>query len=149
MNEKFSIAVIWSLATAVLTKLANSWPLLPERVVTTVGLGSEATGWGSREALLSSVLLAVVGQAILATVLILRLARAVRFLPLVQASVSLVLVCGFWQVINYNTYHIRVQGLWVLGPVAILLAAVAVMLGNLASYSTGKEVLTGAARLQK
>lgn len=149
MTEKFSIAVIWSLATAVLTKLASSWNTLPDQVVTTLGLGSEATGWGTREALLSSVLLVVVGQAILGTVLIVHLASAVRYLPLVQACVSLVLVCGFWQVINYNTYHLKVQSVWVAGPVAILMAAVAVMLGNLASQTAGSKVFTGAARLQK
>jgi len=112
MTEKFSIAVIWSLATAVLTKLASSWNVLPDQVVTTLGLGSEATAWGTREALLSSVLLVVVGQAILGTVLIVRLAGSVRYLPVVQACVSLVLVCGFWQVINYNTYHLKVQSVW-------------------------------------
>lgn len=139
MSEKISIAVIWSMATAVLTRLASSWTLLPERVVTTFGVGSEATGWGSREALLVSVLMAVVGQAALATFLILRLARAVRFLPLVQATVSLVLVCGFWQVINYNAYHVPVQSLWVLGPVALLSVAVAVMLGNLGQTRLSKS----------
>jgi hypothetical protein len=131
MSEKFSIALIWSLATAVITRLGTSWTLLPERVVTTFGLESEATGWGSREGLLLSVLLVVVGQAALATFLILRLARAVRFLPLVQANVSLVLVCGFWQVINYNLYHVPVRNMWVVGPVALLLVAVALMLGSL------------------
>jgi hypothetical protein len=133
MSEKISIAVIWSLATAVLTRLGSSWSLLPERVVTTFGMGSEATGWESREALLLSVLMLVVGQAVLSTFLIMRLARAVRFLPLVQANVSLVLVCGFWQVINYNVNHVPVQSGWIVGPVALLLAMVAVMLGSLGS----------------
>ncbi len=131
MSEKISIAVIWSLATAVLTRLGSSWNLLPNRVATTFGMGSEAAGWDSREALLLSVVLLVVGQAVLATFLIMRLAKAVRFLPLVQANVSLVLVCGFWQVINYNLNHLPVQSGWLVAPVALLLVTVAVMLGSL------------------
>ena len=128
MNARLAIPVIWGLAGALLLKLWNAWDQLPSRVAVHFGLSLQPNGWSSKGALAVIIALAVVGQAALATWLILRVTSASGIMAPVQLVVSLVLVCAFWQVINYNAKGAQFQPLWILVPMVVLLATIAALL---------------------
>jgi hypothetical protein len=138
MNSKLAIPVIWTLAGALVIKLWTAWSQLPDRVAVHFGVSMQPNGWSSKGVLALSVLLAVVGQASLATWLILRIASASSMIAVIQLIVSAVLVCAFWQVINFNTRGTAFQAMWVLVPMVLLFATITVFLLSLVfRYSRG------------
>jgi hypothetical protein len=131
MNSKLVIPVIWTLAGALVVKLWRAWSQLPDRVAVHFGISMQPNGWSSKSALGAAVLVAVIGQASLATWLILRVSSVSGMIAVIQLVVSAVLVCAFWQVINYNTRGTSFQAMWVLVPMVLLFATITVFLLNL------------------
>ena len=124
MNARLLIPVIWMLAGALIVKLWSAWDYLPDRVAVHFGMSMQPNGWSSKGTLAVTVILAVAGQAALATWLVLRLHNASNVIAAVQLVVSIVLVCAFWQVINYNAKGLQVQPLWILVPMVLLFATI-------------------------
>ena len=127
MNTSVAILMIWLLSGAVLVKLWTAWPRLPDRVATHFGLSLQPDGWSSKGKLAAVILIAVVGQAALATFVLLHMAGAAWPAGLIMLVVNIVLVSVFWQVINYNAEGTRFQPGWILGPLILLLAAMVLL----------------------
>lgn len=128
MNVRLTIPVIWALAGALLVKLWSAWSRLPDRVAVHFGLSMQPNGWSSRNMMAISVVLVILGQAALATWLILRVSSAANVIAVVQLVVSVVLVCAFWQMINFNAQGLPFRPMWVLAPMALLFATITVLL---------------------
>jgi len=128
VNPGLAIPVIWGLAGALLIKLWSAWSQLPERVAVHFGLNMQPNRWSSRNTMAVSVVLVMLGQAALATWLILRVGNAANMIAVVQLVVSVVLVCVFWQLINFNAKGSPFRSKWVFIPIVLLLATIAVLL---------------------
>jgi hypothetical protein len=128
MRIKVFLPTIWVLSSALIFKLATSWSQLPDRVAVHFNIKMQPNGWSSRETLGISIVLAVLGQAALATWLLLRLGNAAQMGGVILLAVNVVLVCAFWQVINYNTQGAPFQPLWIFVPLIALFAGLAVFL---------------------
>jgi hypothetical protein len=128
VNARLAIPVIWGLAGALLLKLWSDWSELPERVAVHFGLAMQPSGWSSRNTMAVSVVLVVVGQAALATWLILRVGSIANVMAVIQLVVSVVLVSAFWQMINFNAKGLPFRAAWILAPMALLFAAITVFL---------------------
>ena len=128
MNARLAIPVIWSLAGAFLFKLWSAWSELPDRVAVHFGLTMQPNGWSSRNTMAVSVVLTLLGQATLATWLILRISAAANVIAVIQLVVSVVLVSTFWQMINFNAKGLPLRPMWILALMALLFAAIAVLM---------------------
>ena len=133
MNTGVAILMIWLLSGAVLVKLWTAWPRLPDRVATHFGLSLQPDGWSSKGKLAAVILIAVLGQAALATFVLLHMAGAAWPIGLIMPVVNIVLVSVFWQTINYNVDGTRLQPAWILGPLILLLAGM-VLVNQLLHY---------------
>jgi uncharacterized membrane protein len=111
MNARLAIPVIWTLAAALLLKLRMAWDQLPDRVAVHFGMALQPNGWSSKSALAAIMLIAVLGQAALATFVLLHVGSAAGWIAFIQVMVSAVLVCAFWQAINFNAEGTRFQPL--------------------------------------
>ncbi|HEY6305574.1 MAG TPA: DUF1648 domain-containing protein [Candidatus Angelobacter sp.] len=131
MNARLAIPVIWTLACALLVKLLTAWGQLPDRVAVHFGMAMQPNGWSSKSALAAIVLIAVLGQAALATFVLLRVGSAAGWIGLILVLVNVVLVCAFWQTINYNAEGTRFQPLWTFVPMIVLFASITVLMGKL------------------
>jgi len=127
VNTSVAILMIWLLSGAVLVKLWTAWPRLPDRVATHFGLSLQPDGWSSKGKLAAVILIAVLGQAALATFVLLRVAGAAGPIGLIMPVVNVVLVSVFWQIINYNAEGRKLQPAWIVGPVILLLAAMVLL----------------------
>jgi hypothetical protein len=125
--------MIWMLCGALLVKLWTAWPKLPDRVATHFGLSLQPDGWSSKGKLAAVILIAVLGQAALATFVLLHMAGAARPTGLIMLVVNIVLISVFWQIINYNAEGSRFQPAWILGPLILLVAGM-VLLNQLLHY---------------
>jgi hypothetical protein len=131
VNARAAIPVIWGLAGALIVKLWSSWSELPDRVAVHFGVTMQPNGWSSRNTMAVSVVLIVMGQAALATWLILRVGAAANVIAVVQLVVSVVLASAFWQMINFNAKGLPFRPMWILAPMALLFAAITVFLVSL------------------
>ncbi len=132
MNPKFAIPVIWALAGALAVKLLAAWHRLPDRVAVHFGMALQPNGWSSRSGLAAIVLIAMLGQAALATFVLLRVGSAAGWIaPATLVLVSVVLVSAFWQTINYNAQGTPFQPLGIFVPMIALFASIAVFLVTL------------------
>ena len=134
MNPRLAIPVIWGLGGALLLKLWSAWSELPDRVAIHFGLSMQPNGWSSRTTMGVSVLLTIIGQAALATWLILRISSAANIIALVQLVVSVALVGTFWQMINFNAKGVPLQPMWILAPMALLFGVITVFLIRMMSH---------------
>ncbi len=130
MNARFAIPVIWTLAGALAVKLLTAWDQLPQRVAVHFGMAMQPNGWSSKSGLAAIVLIAVLGQAALATFVLLRVGSAAGWIANILILVSTVMVCAFWQTINYNTSGTPFQPLWILVPMIALFASITVFLAK-------------------
>jgi hypothetical protein len=128
MSARLVIPVIWTLAGVLVIRLWSAWGQLPDRVAVHFGMAMQPNGWSSRGALATTILAAVVGQAALATWLILRISSASGIIAPIQLAVSVVLVCAFWQVINYNAGGRPFQPMWALVPMVLVSATITMFL---------------------
>jgi hypothetical protein len=127
MNPRLVIPVMWALTGALLIRLLAAWNRLPETVAVHFGTAMQPNGWSSKTAFAAVVLLAVPGHAALATFLLLRVGSAATSpVALVLLAVNLVLVCAFWQAINYNL-GAGMQPLWIFVPLIAVFASAAVL----------------------
>ncbi len=132
MNPKFAIPVVWALAGALAVELLAAWDRLPDRVAVHFGMALQPNGWSSRSGLAAIVLIAMLGQAALATFVLLRVGSAAGWIaPATLVLVSVVLVSAFWQTINYNAQGTPFQPLWIFVPMIALFASIAVFLVKL------------------
>jgi hypothetical protein len=131
MNARYGLAVIWVLTGALLVKLWSAWEQLLSRVVVHFGIAMQPNGWSSKSALAAIVLIAVLGQAALATLLLLRVGSAAGLIAPVLLFVNVVLVCAFWQTINYNAEGTPFQPLWIFVPMIVLFASITVFLAKM------------------
>jgi hypothetical protein len=115
---------MWILSGALIVKLLSAWDQLPDRVAVHFDAAMQPNGWSSKRGLAAIVLIGVVGQAALATFMLLRVASATGLSGPILLIVNVVLVCAFWQTINYNTKGTPLQLVWLLGPVIVLLAVI-------------------------
>ncbi len=132
MNAKFAIPLIWTLAGALALKLLVAWDQLPQRVAVHFGMAMQPNGWSSKSGLAAILLIAMLGQAALATFVLLRVGSAAGWIAAILVLVSAVLVGAFWQTINYNTSGTPFQPLWILVPMIALFASIAVFVGKVA-----------------
>lgn len=132
MNTRVIIPVIWALTGALLIKLAAVWPRLPGRVATHFGasLLLQPNGWSSKGALAAMILVAVLGQATLATLVLLRVGSAASPAGLILLLVNVVLVSAMWQTVNYNADGARFEPVWMFGPIIVLLATITLVLAR-------------------
>lgn len=131
MTARVAIPIIWGMNAAVLLRLWNVWDRLPERVAVHFGMSLQPNGWSSKNGMLITVLAVMLGQALLASWLILRLGPAVAFMAPMQLLVSLTLFGAFWQMISYNAEGKPFQALWVVGPMVVLFAAITIFMVSL------------------
>jgi hypothetical protein len=131
MNPRLVIPVIWALTGALLVKLLATWNRLPDRVAVHFGTTMQPNGWSSKTALAAVVLVAVPGQAALATFLLLHVGSAATVpFAMVQLVVNVVLVSVFWQTIHYNVAgHMR--PMWIFVPLIAVFAFAATFLVKL------------------
>ena len=128
MNAKLAIPVIWGLAGALIFKLWSAWSELPDRVAVHFGLTMQPNGWSSRNTMAVTVVLIMIGQAMLASWLILRVSGAANMIAVVQLVVSVVLVNAFWQMINFNAKGLPFRPVWILACLAVLFATITVFM---------------------
>lgn len=129
MNARFAIPVIWMPGGALAVKLLTAWDQLPQRVAVHFGMAMQPNGWISKSGLAAIVLIAVLGQAALATFVLLRVGSAAGWIaPTTLVLVSVVLVSAFWQTINYNTQGTPLQPRWLFLPMIALFASITVFL---------------------
>lgn len=96
MNPEFAIPVMWTLVGALAVKLLTAWDRLPDRVAVHFGMALQPNGWSSRSGLAAIVLIAMLGQAALATFVLLRVGSAAGWIaPATLVMVSVVLVAAF------------------------------------------------------
>jgi Protein of unknown function (DUF1648) len=131
MNARYVLPVIWVLTGALLVKLWSAWEQLPGRVAVHFGMAMQPNGWSSKSALAAIVLLAVLGQAALATLLIVRVGNAAGLIAPVLLLVNVVLVGAFWQTIKYNAEGTPFQPLWIFVPTIVLFASITVFLAKM------------------
>ena len=131
MTAKLAIPLIWAMNAALLLRLWNAWARLPERVAVHFGMSMQPNGWSSRSGMLIAVIAVTLGQAALASWLILRVGAAVSLMAPVQLLVSVTLVCAFWQMISYNADGKPFQPLWVIAPMVLLFATITVFMVGL------------------
>jgi len=131
MTAKLAITTIWAMNAAVLLRLWNAWERLPERVAVHFGMSMQPNGWSSRSGMLIAVIAVTLGQAALASWLILRVGAAVSLMAPVQLLVSVTLVCAFWQMISYNADGKPFRPLWVIAPMVLLFATITVFMVSL------------------
>jgi Protein of unknown function (DUF1648) len=131
MTARYVLAVIWVLTGALLVKLWSAWGQLPGRVAVHFGMAMQPNGWSSKSALAAIVLITVLGQAALATLLILRVGNAAGLIAPVLLLVNVVLVCAFWQTIKYNAEGTPFQSLWMFVPMIVLFASITVFLAKM------------------
>jgi len=130
VNTGLTIVVIWTLSGALLIKLAAAWPRLPERVATHFGVTLQPNRWGSKGALAAMIVIAVLGQAALATFVLLHVDSAASPAGVVLLLVNVALVSALWQTINYNAQGSPFQPVWIFGPIIVVLAAIALALAG-------------------
>jgi hypothetical protein len=131
MNVRLAIFVIWTLTCALLFKLVGAWNQLPDRVAVHFGAAMQPNGWSSRSALAAIVLCAVVGQASLATWLILRVGSTAGMTAPILVLVNAVLVAAFWQTIKYNAEGTPFQALWMFVPMIVLFGSITLFMVKL------------------
>jgi hypothetical protein len=131
MNVRIAIPVIWTLTGALLFKLLGAWDQLPDCVAVHFGAAMQPNGWSSRSALAAIVLCAVVGQASLATWLILRVGNTAGMIAPVLVVINAVLVSAFWQTIKFNAEGTPFQPLWMFVPMIVLFGSLTVFMVNL------------------
>ena len=123
MTAKLVLSVIWILSGALVVKLLGVWERLPDRVAVHFGMAMQPNGWSSKSGLAAIVLIAVLGQAALATFVLLRVGSAAGQIAPVLVLVNFVLVSAFWQTLNYNVEGARFQPLWLFVPLILLFAS--------------------------
>ena len=131
MTAKLAIPLIWAMNAALLLRLWNAWDRLPDRVAVHFGISMQPNGWSSKSGMLIAVIAVTLGQAALASWLILRVGTAVGLMTPVQLLVSVTLVCAFWQMISYNADGKPFQPLWVIAPMVLLFATITVFMVSL------------------
>jgi Domain of unknown function (DUF1648) len=131
MNARLAIPWIWALAAALVVRLLTAWDQLPSRVAVHFGMAMQPNGWSSRNALAAIVLVAVLGQAALATFVLLRVGSAAGWVALILVMVNVVLVSAFWQTIRYNAEGTPFQPLWMFVPMIVLFASITAFMGKL------------------
>jgi len=127
MKVKLILPMIWTLTGALLVKLAASWNRLPDRVAVHFNARIEPNGWSSKQSLAAIILLAVLGEAILGTIVLLGVPTGDQFGGMIVLGVNVVLVSVFWQTINYNARGSEFQPLGMFLPWIALLAGLAVL----------------------
>jgi len=123
VTAKLVLSVIWILSGALVVKLLGVWERLPDRVAVHFGMAMQPNGWSSKSGLAAIVLIAVLGQAALATFVLLRVGSAAGQIAPVLVLVNFVLVSAFWQTLNYNVEGARFQPLWLFVPLILLFAS--------------------------
>jgi uncharacterized membrane protein len=131
MTARLAIPIIWGMNTAVLFRLWNVWDRLPQRVAVHFGMSLQPNGWSSKNGMLITVLAVMLGQALLASWLILRLGDAVALIAPVQVLVSVTLFGAFWQMISYNADGKPFQPLWLIVPMIMLFATITIFMVSL------------------
>ncbi|HYL92512.1 MAG TPA: DUF1648 domain-containing protein [Alphaproteobacteria bacterium] len=125
MNAKLALVAIWALAAVPLLRLMSVWDSIPERVAVHFGISGEPNGWSSKSALPWLVAFPILGQATLATFLIIRLGAHSPLFPITHALITFVLVCAFWQMIEFNANKTPFRILWVIGPLVLMFGMIA------------------------
>lgn len=120
MKARMILPVIWTLTGALIVKLLISWNDLPQRIAVHFDIRMQPNGWSSKSDLVMIVLFAAVGEAMLATFVLLRLGAVAGAAGVALLMVNVIVVSAFWQVINYNTQGTPFRPLWI---VLSLLAA--------------------------
>jgi hypothetical protein len=128
VNAKLVIPLIWTTSAALVVKLVTAWDQMPSRVAVHFGTDMQPNRWGSKNALAAIAVLAVVGQAALATFVLLRIGSAPIAITLVMVMVNIALVSAFWQTIRYNATGAPFQPLWMfLALIAVFVFATVFM----------------------
>lgn len=130
MNAKLVIPLIWTTSAALVLKLVTAWDELPSRVAVHFGTDMRPNGWSSKNVLAAIVVLAVVGQAALATFVLLHVHGAPLAIPLVLVMVNIALVSAFWQTIRYNATGAPFQPLWMFLSLIAVFAFITVFMGK-------------------
>jgi uncharacterized protein DUF1648 len=125
VSAKLAIPAIWALAAALLLRMLSLWDELPSRVAVHFGISMQPNGWSSKRALAWMVLLVVAGQATLATWLIVTFGQVSAIIAPVQLAITTVLVCVFWQVINFNISGQRFRAIWIVVSLVLVLGLAA------------------------
>lgn len=131
MNPKFAIPVVWALAGALAVELLAAWDRLPDRVAVHFGMALQPNGWSSRSGLAAIVLIAMLGQAALATFVLLRVGSAAGWIAPTTLVLVSVVVSAFWQTINYNAQGTPFQPLGIFVPMIALFASITAFLVKL------------------
>jgi len=117
----------WALPGALAIKLLLSWDKIPERAAVHFGWDLRPNGWSSKRVLALYAMLLVFGGSTGSTLVLLRARHTAGPAGLVTVVVNLVMVCVFWQVINYNTRGTPLRARWVVLPLLALLAGAALV----------------------
>ena len=125
MNTNVILGAIWILSSALVIKLLTSWDELPERMAVHFGFDMQPNGWSGKPVFAAAVVVPALGEAALASWILVRLGSSAGFAGLILLVVNLVMVCVFWQVINYNTQGTPFRSGWVLLPLIMLFGVVA------------------------
>lgn len=131
MNAKLAIPFIWATTAALVVRLLTAWDQLPARVAVHFGMDMQPNGWSSKNVLAATVLMAVLGQAGLATLLLVRANSASGWIALVLATVNIALVSAFWQTIRYNVNGAPFQPLWMFLSLIAVFASITALMAKL------------------
>jgi hypothetical protein len=89
------------------------------------GFDMQPNGWSGKAGFAATALGPALGEAALASWILVRLGSSAGLAGLVLLAVNLVMICVFWQMINYNTRGTPFRSRWVLLPLIMLFAVVA------------------------
>lgn len=128
MTARVILPLIWSLSGALVVRVLASWSQLPERVAVHFDVRMQPNGWSNKTDLAAVALLAVVSEAAVATMVMFRAGSAAGLGGAILLTVNVVMVCAFWQVINYNVSGAAFRMSWILLPLIVLFAGTAVFL---------------------
>lgn len=128
MMGKAAILLIWALAAALFIHLSTVWNELPERVAVHFGASMEPNGWSSRASMVTLMMLAVIGHAVLATCLIAGFGSRGGIIAPIHMVVATVLVSAFWQMINFNAKGTPFQVVWIIVPMLLVFGLLATIL---------------------
>jgi hypothetical protein len=125
-----SIAVIWTLAAALLFRLLSVWDELPERVAVHFGVTLRPDGWASRSTMALLIFFIVVGHAVLSTWLVFTRVSADPMVSTIQLATATVFFSVFWQAITFNISGKPMKSIWIVLPALFVAGSVGVLVAG-------------------
>lgn len=125
MKATLILPLIWTLTGALIVKVLAAWDRLPERVAVHFDTRMQPNRWSSKKDLAAFMLVTALAEAVIATLVMFYAGSAAGLGGAILLVVNVVMVCTFWQVINYNALGTPFRAAGILLPLIVLFAGMA------------------------